>query len=284
MIVRTLVALSIVFLAYPPSARAQTHPGLAFDETVHSTRGLNSSSDSSPSSVLHFTTSRGNVRIDVEGALPEAGSLPTGNGRSVMLLTDSGATITFINVAQKQYMSIKPGAMMEGVKKMMEAMGGKIVIDTAGTRLALDSLGPGPVIEGHPTMHYRLKTSLRMTMAMMGDSQTMEQEAVEDIYAGTDLADLTDLSLSMNRLADIGQMVGLAPDFMERAKALQKKIPGLPVRVTKVQRVTAQGRTRSTTEDITVSNVRRLQVPDSVFAIPAGYTPIAMPNMPSVEP
>lgn len=283
MIVRTALALSIASLLCAVTSRAQTHPGLTFDETVHSARTLNTSNDSTVTSVLHFTTSRGDVRIDVEGPVPDAGELPTGNGRSVMLLTDSGATITFINVAKKQYMSIKPNAMMEGVKKMMEAMGGQVVIDTAATKLTLDSLGTGPVIAGHPTLHYRLNTSLRMTMAMMGNSQTMEQESVEDIYAATDLGELSDLNISLNRLANIGQTVGLAPEFMERAKALQKKIRGLPIRLTKVQTVKTQGRTRTVSEDITVSNVKRVDVPDSAFAIPAGYAPIAIPKMPGVD-
>lgn len=283
MIVRTAVALSIASLLCAVPSRAQTHPGLTFDETVHSARTLNSSNDSTITSVLHFTTSRGNVRIDVDGPVPDAGTLPTGDGRSVMLLTDSGATVTFINVAKKQYMSVKPNAMMEGVKKMMEAMGGQVVIDTAATKLALDSLGAGPVIAGHPTLHYRLNTSLRMTMAMMGNSQTMEQESVEDIYSAPDLGDVSDLNISLNRLANIGQTVGLAPEFMERAKALQKKIRGLPIRLTKVQTIKTQGRTHTVSEDITVSNVKRVDVPDSAFEIPAGYAPIATPKLPGVD-
>ena len=283
MIVRAAVAISIASLLCAVPSRAQTHPGMTFDETVHSGRALNTSNDSTTTSLLHFTTSRGNVRIDVDGPVPDAGELPTGNGKSVMLLTDSGATITFINVGQKQYMSIKPNAMMEGVKKMMEAMGGQVVVDTAATKLSLDSLGPGPVLAGHPTLHYRLTTSLRMTMAMMGNSTTMEQQSVEDIYAATDLGELWDLNVSLNRLADIGQTVGLAPGFMERAKALQKRIRGLPIRLTKLETVKSEGRTRTVNEEITVSNIKRAEVPDSAFAIPAGYTPIAMPKLPSVD-
>jgi len=200
-----------------------------------------------------------------------------------MLLTDSGATITFVNVEQKQYISIKPNAMMEGVKKMLEAMGGKVDVDTAGTKLELDSLGAGPVITGHPTLHYRLTTSLRMTMAMMGDSHLMEQKSVVEIYSATDLMDMTDLNVSMNRVADIGQTVGLAPEFMERAKALQKRIRGLPIRLTKVQTVKAEGSTHTINEDITVSNIKRAEVPDSAFSIPAGYTPIAAPKLPATN-
>lgn len=282
MIVRPALALSIVCLFCAVPARAQTHPGLTFDETIHSTRGLDSRNDTS-TSVLHFTSSQGNVRIDVDGAFPEAGRILGGSRRSTMLFTDSGATITFINVDQKQYMSVKPVAMMEGARKMMESMGGKIVVDTDATNLSLDSLGPGPVIENHPTLRYRLTTSMRMTMVMMGRNSVIDQHSVDDIYAATDLGDMSDVTSSFNRLADIGQAVGLTPDFMERAKALQRKIRGVPVRITKVQTVKTDTRTRSVAQDIQVSNIRRLQVPDSAFAIPAGFSPMAMPTAPNTS-
>ncbi len=279
MIVRTVLVFSATALLSAGRAMAQTHPGLAFDQTVHSTRGQSQANDTS-TAVLHFTSSRGNVRVDIEGAMPDAGRLLAGNGHSAMLFTDSGATITFINLDQKQYITVNPVAMMEGAKKMMESVGAKIVIDSAATNLALDSLGPGPVIDNHPTLRYTLKTSLRMTMAMMGRNSTIEEESVDDIYAATDLVDMTDVSSSLNRLADIGQSVGLAPGFMERAKALQKRIRGLPVRVTKVQTVKTEGRTRSIAQDMEVTNVRRLQVPDSAFVVPPGFTPITMPTSP----
>lgn len=281
MIVRTPAAVSIAAFLSTTVAHAQTHPGMTFDETVHSSRGANPSNDTSTTSVLHFTSSHGNVRIDVEGTMPEAGKILGGSRRSTMLFTDSGATVTFINIDQKQYISVKPVAMMEGAKKMMESMGGQIVVDSSATKLTLDSLGPGPVIDNHPTLRYRLTTSLRITMAMMGRNSVIDQHSVDDIYAATDLGDMTDVTASFNKLADIGQSVGLAPGFMERAKALERKIPGLPVRITKVQTIKTDTRTRTVTHDMVVSNIRRVQVPDSAFAIPAGYAPLSMPTAPT---
>lgn len=281
MIGRTVVALSIISAACTTSG-AQSYPGLAFDETVRETRAPNTSGDTG-SAVMHFLTSRGNLRVEVEGPIPDAGNLPTGKGRSVMLLTDSGNKVTFINVDEKRYMSINPNAMVESVKKMMEAMGGQIVIDTAATKLNLDSLGPGPSVDGHPILRYRLTTSFRMTMAMMGNSSTMEQQSVEEIQAAADLVDLVDVNTSVNRLADMGQTMGMSPEFMERAKAMQKKIRGFPIRVNKVQTVKAGARTRTSSQDIAVSNIKRVQVPDSAFAIPAGYAPLATPKLPGVD-
>ena len=281
MIGRTVVAL-FIFSAATASSGAQSYPGLSFDETVRESKALDTSSDTS-SAVLHFLASHGNLRVDVEGSVPNAGKVPTGKGRSVMLLTDSGTKLTFINVDEKQYMSINPNAMMEGVKKMMEAMGGQVVIDTAATKLNLDSLGPGPSIDGHPILRYRLTTSVRLTVTMMGNNTTMEQQSVDEIQAAADLADLGDLNASVNRLADVGQTMGLAPEFIERAKALQRRIRGFPIRLTKTETMKTDGRTRTTSQEVRVSNIKRLQVPDSAFAIPAGYTPLAMPKLPTVD-
>ncbi|HJQ11558.1 MAG TPA: hypothetical protein VJ840_11075 [Gemmatimonadaceae bacterium] len=282
MINRIALAPSILCLLYTVAAPCQTHPGLAFDEIVHETSGLSTSTDTN-SAVLHFTTSRGNIRVDVEGRLPDTRNVPTGRNRSVMLMTDSGSKLTFINDEEKQYMSLNPGAMAEAVKKMMESMGGTITVDTAATKLRLDSLGPGPTVDGHPTLRYRLLTTLRMTIAMMGNSMTMEQESVDEIQAATDFPDFNDLTASLTRLGNIGQTMGFAPEFIERARDLQKRIRGLPIRITRVQIVTSEGRTRRSATDMVVSNVRRLQVPDSLFQIPTGYTPVAMPKIPSVN-
>jgi len=232
---------------------------------------------------MHFLTSRGSIRVDIDGQLPGAANLAGGKRRSVMILTDSGARVILLNEDEKQYISLNPVTMMEGMKKMLESMGGQVIIDTARTKLRLDSVGDGPVVDGHPTLRYHLLTSLHMSMSMMGNTSELEQESVDDILAAADITDLADVTASMARLMDMGQAMGMAPDFTERAKALQRRIRGLPLRVTKVQTITANGRTRTSSQDIVISNVKRVAVPSSAFAIPAGYTPVAVPKPPTVN-
>jgi hypothetical protein len=282
MISRTAVGISIVFLSASP-AGSQTYPGLSFDQTVSASRPVNTAHDTSTTAVLHFLTSRGNIRVDIEGQAFPTGNLPMGKHHSVMLLTDSGAKVTFLNEDEKQYVSVNPVMMMEGMRKMLESMGGQIIIDTAGTRLTLDSLGAGPVVDGHPTLRYHLTTALRMSLSMRGTPSGFEEESVEDILVAPDVTDMADVTASMTRLMDMGQAMGMAPEFTERAKALQRKIPGLPLRVTKVQTVRTNGRTHTSSQDIVISNVRRVQVPSSAFAVPAGYTQVATPRLPSVN-
>ena len=276
MINRTLTALFILPLLSAHNASAQSHPGITFDETVRVTSST-TASDTTPGRI-HIIASGGNLRAEMTGKLPGAKKMP--DEPTVMLLTDSGSKLTMLNPEQKQYMTINTVEMMEGVAKVMSAMGGKVTFDTAATKLSLDSLGPGPVIEGHPTMRYRLTSALRMTMAMMGESATLEQQMVEEIQSATDLSDLSDVNVSLNRFSRFGESMGMAPEFLNRITALQQKIRGLPIRVTKVETTKANGQPRTTTEEMTISNIKRVAVPDSLFLVPAGYTPVTLPNFP----
>lgn len=277
MIGRRFLPLSVAAAMWTASARAQTHPGVTFDQTIRATRPV--TSDDTTPALLHFAVSNGNMRVDIQGRMPGTQRIAPGN-RSVMLVTDSGAKLTMLNLEQKQYITINTVEMLEGVTKMMKAMGGTISIDSTGTTAKLDSLGPGPVVDGHPTLRYRITTAMRMSMSMMGESGNFEQQAVEDIQAATDLGDLADVATSLNRLSGVGQSMGLAPGFMERLAAIRLKVRGFPLRVTKVQTVKVNGQTRSTSEDMVTSNVKRVPVPDSLFAIPPGYTPVSGPKPP----
>jgi hypothetical protein len=139
------------------------------------------------------------------------------------------------------------------------------------------------VVDGHATLRYHVTTSLRVSMSMGANTSGFEQQSVEDILVAPDVTDMADVNASMTRLMDMGQVMGMAPEFTERAKALQRKIPGLPLRVTKVQTVTTNGRTRTSSQDIVISNVRRVQVPVSAFEVPAGFTQMATPKLPGTN-
>ena len=283
MITKPVVALAVASFAYAAASAAQTYPGLAFDQTVHQGRDLNTSDDT-VSAVLHFTTSRGNIRVEIEGKTPATAGFLGSKHRSIMLLTDTGTKITFINDERKEYFSLNPVASAEAIKKSLEAMGGKIIVDSTHSGLSLDSLGPGPVVDGHPTLHYRLTDSLRVAVVMRGTPSGFEQHSVEDILVAADLTDLPGVTESLAHLLDMGRAMGLAPAFVQQAKAMQGRIHGLPLRVTKVMSVSTNGgRTRTGSQDIVVSNVRRIQVPDSAFAVPAGYSQLTPPRLPAVN-
>lgn len=258
-------------------AIAQSKPGISFDQTMVTVTEARGRTDTT-TLTTRTTSAGGDGRIDVEkGNLPNIGPFAMGP-HAVMIMRDGGNEILFLNPDQKQYLSIKPIAMMEGMQKMLEGMGGSMTFDTAGSRLSLDSVGPGPSIEGHPTLTYRLRTTMRMTMSMMGQSQVVANQSNQEIQAATDLGDFAGAA-SINRFSEVMQAMGLPKAYFENLAATRRRIHGFPLRALTHTTSSANGVTRTIDQTIETRTVKRLAVPDSLFVVPADYKPIKMPMM-----
>ena len=264
-----------------PIATAQSKPGVSFDQTMVTVTSSRGRTDTA-TTVLHTTSAAGNGRIDVEKGNfpnmgPNMGPFSTGP-HAVMIMHDGGSEIFFLNPDQKQYLSIKPIAMMEGMQKMLEGMGGSMSFDTAGAQPSLDSVGPGPSIDGHPTVTYRLRTAMRMTMSMMGQRHVVDTQSSSEIQAATDLGDFGNVA-GMNRFAEVTQAMGFPKTYFENLAATRRRIHGFPLRAVTHTMITAEGMTRTVDQTIESRNMKRLPVPDSLFVVPADYKPITMPGM-----
>ena len=256
-------------------AIAQSKPGVSFDQTMVTVTEARGRTDTA-TLVLRTTSAGGDGRIDMEkGSFPNMGPFSPGP-HGVVIMRDGGSEMLFLNPDQKQYLSIKPIAMMEGMQKMLEGMGGSMTFDTAGTQLSLDSVGPGPSIEGHPTLTYRLRTAMKMTMSMMGQSHVVDNKSSQEIQAATDLGDFGDVA-SMNRFAELTQAMGFPKGYYEHLAATRRRIRGFPLRAVTHTTTSADGVTRTIDQTIETRNVKRLPVPDSLFATPAEYKPVRMP-------
>jgi len=256
---------------------AQSKPGVSFDQTMVTVTITSSTGRTdTATTVLRTTSAGGDGRIDLEqGSFPNMGPFSPG-AHAVMIMHDGGTEMFFLNPDQKQYLSIKPIAMMEGMQKMLEGMGGSMSFDTAGTQLSLDSVGPGPSIDGHPTLTYRLRTAMRMTMSMMGQSHVVDNQSSQEIQAATDLGDFAEVA-SMNRFAELTQAMGFPKGYFEKLAATRRRIRGFPLRGVTHTTTSADGVTRTIDQTIETRNVKRLAVPDSLFSIPADYKPVTMP-------
>jgi hypothetical protein len=256
---------------------AQSKPGVSFDQTMVTTTITSSQGRTeTATTVLRTTSAGGDGRIDlVQGSFPNMGPFSAG-AHAVMIMRDGGTEMFFLNPDQKQYLSIKPLAMMEGMQKMLEGMGGSMSFDTAGTQLSLDSVGPGPSIDGHPTLTYRLRTATKMTMSMMGQSHVVDNQSSQEIQAATDLGDFAEVA-SMNRFAELTQAMGFPKSYFEKLAATRRRIRGFPLHGVTHTTTSADGVTRTIDQTIETRNVKRLAVPDSLFSIPADYKPVTVP-------
>lgn len=197
-----------------------------------------------------------------------------------MLLTENGGRVTFISPSEKRYLSFNPLEMLEGAQKMMQSIGGTMTVDTALNNLSVDSLGPGPVIDGHPTLRYRIKWRFHVEMAMMGDRVEIDQQTTQDMDSAPDYDDLRNIGQSMSKFTDLFASFGFAKDFADRVRQAHDRLRGFPLRVVKETTRTSHGVTQKSTETMEISNIRRVSVPDSAFAIPAEYKQLSMPVRP----
>ena len=266
---------AVVSLLAATRLTAQSHPGVTFDQVIHSVR-IRGSATTTDSAFVHVTATPGNMKLEISGDMP--GMRQMGSGKNmVMLVTDSGAKMSFLSVNEKQYVSFNPLQMIEGAQKMMAGMGASMKVDTALTKVAVDSAGAGPVIDGHSTLHYHITSRFHISMAMMANNVEMDEQSVEDLYATPDYDDLRVISQNMAKFGDLSASFGFAKDFLDQIRKAHENLRGFPLRVVKQETRTTQDVVQNSTDTMETKNVRRVSVPDSAFAIPADYKPLSMP-------
>jgi hypothetical protein len=186
-----------------------------------------------------------------------------------------------IDPDKRQYMSVKPLEMMSGARQMMESVGGSMTFDTAASSVHVDSLGPGPTIDGHSTIRYRVTVHTKIRIAMMGEDHTVENQMVSESDNTVDLpgfggvvgpaAGLRDMMQSM------AQTFGMPKDFMDQAVKAAQRMKGLALHSERQTTASTPNGTRTISETTDTKNVRRASIPDSEFAVPADYKLTAFP-------
>ena len=265
-----------------PIVTAQSKLGVSFDQTLVTVTTASGRTDTA-TAVIHTTSVGGDTRIDLEkGSFSKLGPFSAGP-HAVMIMRDGIQEIFFLNPDEKQYASINLVAMMDGMQKMLEGMGGSMTMDSSGTSVTLDSLGRGPAIDGHPTLTYRVATVIRMKISMMGESRVVDNRSTQEIQVATDMADFAYVA-GMNRFAEITQTIGFPKAAFEKMAATRRRMHGFPLRAVAHTTSSANGMTRTVVQTMETQNVKRVAVPDSLFSIPADYklvTMRAMPGMPA---
>lgn len=274
-------ALCAAVVLSSASAAAQTQNGVSFDQTITSVKSAAGRVDTT-SNVVHALAAGGNMRIETSNntLYPSMGPFSPGP-HAVLLVRNGGSETVFMNPDTREYLAIKPMEMMAGFRKMLEGMGGSMKFDTSATRMTIDSVGPGPTIDGHKTVHYTLRAALKVTISMMGETMSNEDVSVTDIYAAPDMSDFRAATDGMmNQFAEVARSMGMVGPMFDKMKADQSKVRGFPLRIVKQSTQTQRGQARSSSETIESRNAKRVPAPDSLFTVPAGYKAVAMPIMP----
>jgi hypothetical protein len=225
----------------------------------------------------HAIGSGDKMRMDLNLKGPGAQVSPLGGagGKITMILSDTGKTVTYLDSATSRYLRVRPSDMLA-----MAQQSGQVTMKFSDTQANVDNLGAGPSILGHPTSHYRVGTGMTMTIAAMGQEQTVKISTTADYYYATDLTGVVNPFATLTG-SDMSAMFGSSSkEFADKLKLAQSKLPkATPLRASTKATMIAQGQTRVTNTEAEVTSVQWVAAKPGIFDVPAGYTAIALPGM-----
>jgi hypothetical protein len=225
--------------------------------------------------VGHAVGAADKLRLDITTKGASAQVSPLADSVVSMIVTDSGKTITYLNSKKSQFLRVRPAEMVAQAQKM-----GGMKMDFSETQAKVDSLGAGPAVLGHPTLHYRVSTGMTMTISAMGQQQTVKIASTNDAYYATDIKGVLNPFASLSG-GDMANIFGTSnKDFADKMKAVQQKLPkGAPLRASSSATIIAQGQTRVTNSAAEVTGIQWVTADPKAFEVPSTYTAVQLPGM-----
>lgn len=225
--------------------------------------------------VGHAIGTADKMRLDLSMKGASAKVTPIADSAVSMIVTDSGKTITYLDVKKSQFLRVRPAEMVAQAQQM-----GGMKMDFSETSAKVDSLGAGPAILGHPTSHYRVTTGMTMTISAMGQQQTVKIASSNDAYYATDIKGFLNPFTTLTG-GDMSAIFGTTnKDFGDKMKAVQKKLPkGTPLRALSTATIVAQGQTRVTNSEAEVTAIQWVDTNPKTFEVPSNYTATQLPGM-----
>jgi hypothetical protein len=210
---------------------------------------------------------------------------PVFTAGSYMLVNEQGQ-ITLVNPDNKTYSKFDLAAMRQDVDQAMGSaaqLGFKLEVEDAKVEKVLEE--PGPEMLGYPTTHYRWHTTYTTVMHMprpMHDRR-MPADEIEDVWTTTAIG----IPLAASKAFAGMASGGISGELHKLADAAKAKMTGFALK--RVSATSSEGgRHGGATTTTEVRELKKVDVPASTFAIPAGYTETNMmqpqrPTMPNLN-
>ncbi len=231
--------------------------------------------------VGHAVGSSDKVRMDLTMKGQGAQVTPLAqDGTMSMILSDSGKTVTYLDVKGSRYIRMRPADMLAQSQQM------GVKMEMSNTTATVDSLGPGPAVLGHPTTHYRIGTGMTMNINAMGQQQTVTIATKSDYYFAMDIKGAVNPFSSFSGADMASALTGSNKEFAEKMRAAQAKLPkATPLKATSSATMTVSGMPpRVTTTDALVTGIQWVNADPKVFEVPAGYKPLDMTGLNTQPP
>lgn len=185
-----------------------------------------------------------------------------------MVTKDGGTNLFFVNPKDKTYSKFdieSIGQMASGVGNMMNLKFSDLTTEDLGE-------GPGTVIAGLPTIHYKFRVAYTMSMSFMGMKQSSKVVQDKEVWAAPKLVEA---ALGIWLRKDPPKMGNEELDKLVRAQA--GKIQGFPLKsIVKQTTTDKNGKTETTTTTMEVTKLELDMIPNVSFDVPAGYEEVDM--------
>jgi hypothetical protein len=220
--------------------------------------------------------SRARMRIDVTTSGNNALNSPImTSGKVGIIVTDSGNTITYIDSQAHRYVRVRPAELVQQAQET-----GAMKMEFSETLATVDSLGAGPVILGHPTLHYRVATGMSINMTAIGQQQAVKVSNSIDYYYATDIKGELNPFATLSGGDMLNMLAASNKDFVTKTKAVQEKLPKkTPLRALYSATMVSQGQTRITDSAVEVTGIQWVDSDPKAFEVPANYTAQQLPGM-----
>jgi hypothetical protein len=213
--------------------------------------------------VVKMTSESSKARIDfTEGQVPGA------EKGSYLLTQDSGKTFIMVMPDNKAYMKWDMDSMMN----MAGAMGNMLQMKITDPKVETILDESGPAILGYPTRHYKLRTSYRVSMNVMGFKNESTISKDDESWATTKL----DLSA-------LGAWAGKTPKTNNQSmdqliQSEKNKMKGFPLKTLSITTTTnIDGKISVSKSSMEVTEIKTVGADTVSFEIPSDYQEMSLP-------
>lgn len=218
------------------------------------------------------------ARIDFQ----EAGREQQGGmfSKGTYMIADRGARmVILVDPKEKSYAEMPVDAIGQAMGSMIGGMGKMLKIKVSNAKFSTQDLGAGESVGGFATRHYRVVHDYDMDVQVAWMKSNTSNHTEADYWVNPEISALPNPIFEM--FASVGSaLVASDAEFVRDVKvAMDKMFKGVPVKaITRTTSIDKKGKKTESVSTMEMLNITRANVPDAVFAIPAGYTKAEPPK------
>lgn len=268
---------SIAVTRFAAAAAAQTKAVVVDQRTI-----MEAVAGKADTILSRTVTSKERVRVDYISSTAAASPVFRSGMTQLMMTGDSDMTVIFMDSARKIYAEMKPSSIMSSA-----GLGAAMKFESTGDSATIDSIGPGPTIVGHKTLHFRTHSSSRMTMTMFGDTSVRATAVTTDLYVAPDLPSDSaerDSVRTKSTSAGLRSMTRTIPGaevMVEQTAKVTRRLAKCGTTLKMVAETTATTAAGAHTQHMSIEtlNYENKVVSDSLFSVPAGYKKVGLMDL-----